>query len=138
LWSQLLQHWQPVGYMEDICVQKIAICLWKDRRALLWELRQQREAVRVEWAVRRDANPFSDSLSEAGSESSAVDPEMPPEILIGQEMPALHELTLLIRYGSANHHQLQQTITFLKELQGERKEKSAAAGISVSVKEEKH
>ncbi|HET7208130.1 MAG TPA: hypothetical protein VFI95_16255 [Terriglobales bacterium] len=121
------QVWEPEGYREELCVQQIAICRWKQRRALLWELRQQREASRLEWGLRQktEAGPLNWSL-ETTSEPYGIGGEPPPEILVGNEMPAPGDLSLLIRYDTNIHRQLQQATAYLKELQRERKDKSVA------------
>jgi hypothetical protein len=105
-----------------MCVQQIAICRLKQRRALLWELRQQREASRLEWGLRQKTKNESWSFN-AGSESSLLGEEPPAEILVGNEMPDPHDLTLLIRYDANIRQQLKQTTVYLKELQ-----QRAAAG----------
>ncbi len=38
LLDQLRQEYNPVGVMEDLCVQRIAVCFWRERRALRSEM----------------------------------------------------------------------------------------------------
>ena len=133
LLSRLWHSWRPVGHEEEACVEEIAICRWKKRRGLLWEFRQQREASRFEWAARQKTENLSSDWSPESREPSAVAGE-PPEILIGNEMPAPDDLSLIIRYDAAADRQEHRAIAHLQKLQREREEKSTAA--SISTKEE--
>ncbi|HET7442565.1 MAG TPA: hypothetical protein VFJ47_14775 [Terriglobales bacterium] len=44
LLNQLRQEYKPVGIMEDLCVQRIAVCFWRERRALRSEMGEVQRA----------------------------------------------------------------------------------------------
>jgi|SRR5690242_5199997 len=124
LMKELWQHFEPVGTSEAILVQQIAIGLWRERQGLRWEIAQKAAA---SWFVPVSASEEDSDLQEREREPT------PREILLGEKMPDIDRLDLIIRYQAANDRRLHRAFTHLERLQRSRKGEYVPAPISVSV-----
>jgi len=149
----LYEHFQPVGYLEAHCVEELAVCLLKKRRALRWEIFQQRQAppffafgyaahlvsAKTKLArmlgVRQLNEPkvIEPHKSELARESPGENQSAPPTSVPGEPIPAGDVLITIVRYESANDRKFHRMILYLERLQRERKGEKLPAPISVSV-----
>ena len=107
--SELFQHLlddlrrdlKPVGTQEDLVVQNIGICYWRERRALQFEAGTMQER-------------FSGESVHLRRIVSGKEP--------GQlRLPNARDMDRLLRYGTANNKQLEQLYSRLERLQVARK-----------------
>ena len=95
LLSSLCRDLSPVGILEEMMVEKIAVCWWRQKRAL------RREAVAMKGAV--------------GSDRLEVDFEDPLSV------PAGEELDKILRYETSINRQMIYAISQLERMQQARK-----------------
>jgi hypothetical protein len=121
LFNALRQNLAPVGTLEEILVEKIAICCWRQKRALRWEAE-----ILSRGFLRRSDSAFWN----------------PPETLSGIELekvtghrtlPATEELDRVLRYDTSIHRQLAYAISQLERLQRARKGEHVPAPVSVQL-----
>jgi len=149
-------HFEPVGYLEAHCVEELAVCLLKNRRALRWEIFQQRQApplISFESKVlvanaraklrqllmdrqvneRKDTLPDNSELSPKSSVTAHSEDQLASPNAVGEPIPPGDSLSTIIRYGTANDRKFHRMIVYLERLQRERKGEYVPAPISVSV-----
>ena len=115
LLTMLLEDRKPVGVLEEVLVERIAVCLWRLKRALQYEV----GTMRVRY--------FDPQLS-LMSKIEYLTPcyrhlRLPP----GQEMD------LLLRYETTFHRQLISTFNQLERLQRTRRGEHVPAPVTVQV-----
>jgi hypothetical protein len=101
LLSDLVDELQPQGRLQSLCVQRIAVCYWRLRRAYRFEAQSLRHQRKEEFS------PFE----ELAQNIAGRKPEPFARILPYQE-----QITLLVRYESMIDRQLNKAMTQLQKL----------------------
>jgi hypothetical protein len=115
----------PVGVLEEMLVEKIAVCWWRQRRAL------QSEAGLIERAfVAEESNKVSEGLVRffGGSDKSERG-----TIKDHLRLPLGNDLDRILRYETTIQRQLIQAINQLERLQRMRRGENIPAPISVQL-----
>ncbi|MHC4444748.1 MAG: hypothetical protein ACYTF1_19070 [Planctomycetota bacterium] len=102
LLSDLVDELQPAGRRQSLCVQRIAVCYWRLRRAYRFEaqsLKRQRQ---------EEFSPFE----ELAQTVAGRNPQPFARIL-----PYEHQMKLLVRYETMIDRQLNKAMTQLQKLQ---------------------
>jgi hypothetical protein len=113
----------PVGALEEMLVEKIAVCWWRQKRALKCEggLVRQRVLTESDSGLRNAIQrKFPDSL-----DAQALDDQL--------SLPLSVDLDRILRYETANQRQLAYAINQLERLQRARKGEHVPAPVSVQV-----
>ena len=114
----------PVGKLEEMMVEKIAVSWWRLQRALRFEAQAiQREAPenRTVYQAWQFGKPTSDHSDADASKSKSL------------SLPAEEELNRILRYDAASNRQLYQAINQLERLQRARKGEHVPAPVNVQV-----
>lgn len=103
--NDLHRDWKPIGRMEEIHVDRLAILLWQQRRALQWERRIIREQFFVQ--------------------PNVIDAELQKALGLGEvendlPLPAGAKFDLLIRYQTTIQSQIRFVLDQLERVQGRR------------------
>jgi hypothetical protein len=112
--TDLHRNCKPIGRMEEIHVDRLAILLWQQRRALQWERRIIRDQFLVQPKV--------------------IDPELQKALGLGEvendlPLPAGAKFDLLIRYQTTIQSQIRFVLDQLERVQGRRvKNPESSAG----------
>jgi hypothetical protein len=117
----LRQDLEPVGMLEEMLVEKIAICIWRLARVL-----------RCENAEIRRNFAFKPSILDLPGPLEGNNPEL-DAIRSHLSLPHKESMDRLMRYESSNNRQLFQAINQLERLQRQRKGDLVPAPISVEV-----
>ncbi len=155
LLSALRQDREPMGVMEDMWVEKIAVCWWRQKRALHSEavlVRAQREpelhqqifeAVKTVEEVMRNrmARMKRQEAGEGVEQDDEKDREHDEEEISDHcesmkdwySLPLGDELDRIIRYETAIQRQLLNAINQLERLQRARKGEHVPAPVSVQL-----
>ena len=120
LLCRLQQDLEPVGILEEILVEKIAICYWRLARVL----RSENAEIRRNFAFKPSVLEFPDPL-ETHPELDAIRSHL--------SLPGKEAMEKLMRYESSNNRQLFQAVNQLERLQRQRKGELVPAPISVEV-----
>ncbi len=96
LLAQLIDELKPVGILEDMLVEKIAVSYWRLRRAL-----------------RAEAGEITDNIRDFRRYSYPTDPAT-------LALPSSRDTLKIVRYQNAIERQLHRAITELKRLQEHR------------------
>lgn len=106
LLGDLARDLEPAGKLEEMLVEKIAVCWWRQQRALRFEARMINEE----------------------SESTAI-------VGDGEEfsLPLERDLNRILRYEASIQHQLVHAINQLERMQRARKGEHVPAPVSVQV-----
>ncbi|MHC4444772.1 MAG: hypothetical protein ACYTA5_19415, partial [Planctomycetota bacterium] len=102
LLSDLVDELQPEGRLQSLCVQRIAVCYWRLRRAYRFEAQS---------LIRQREDEFS-PFEELARSVSGRKPEPFARIL-----PYEKQMTLIVRYESMIDRQLNKAMTQLQKLQ---------------------
>jgi hypothetical protein len=113
----------PKGALEEILVEKIAICLWRLKRALRCEA----------GVVKRQNMPSMSSELERLSLMATGQLEESSDIREDLSLPDVTSLNKILRYETAVHRQLAYAINQLERLQRARKGETLPAPISVQL-----
>jgi hypothetical protein len=127
LLRSLRQDIQPVGTREEILVEKIAICCWRQKRVLRCEA-----AISV-----RQTLDFG--LAMAGYERMGIHGD---RVSLREYdghlcIPEGNDLDRILRYDTANNRQLYQALNELERLQRARKGEHVPAPIAVQLSTDK-
>ncbi len=103
--NDLHRNWKPIGRMEEIHVDRLAILLWQQRRALQWE----RRIIRDQFFV----------------QPNVIDAELQKALGLGEveydlPLPAGPKFDLLIRYQTTIQSQIRFVLDQLERLQRRR------------------
>jgi hypothetical protein len=108
----------PVGTLENMLVEKIAICQWRQNRCLCFEA----GVIRKQFAQPNfDQDSFND----------------PIKIRDYLRLPSDKDLDRMLRYETANNRQLAYAINELERLQRARKGEHVPAPVSIQVSSDK-
>lgn len=121
LWTMLLEDRKPIGVLEEILVERIAVCLWRLKRAVQYEA----GTVMLRY---RDAKLGLKSKGASDSEIESLTPW-----LLHLRLPEGKDLDLLLRYETTVHRQLLSTLSQLERLQRARAEEHVPAPLTVQV-----
>lgn len=108
----LNRDYAPVGALEEVLVQKIAVCWWREKRALPCEVA----------LVRRS---FLDLDFESNEERALIRDH--------PLLPSYEDLERILRYETAIHRQMVYSISQLERLQRARKGEHIPAPVSVQL-----
>lgn len=128
LLRRLHQDIVPVGVLEEMLVEKIAVCLWRQRRAL------QCEAGLIECAF-VPAVPLKPLFDDEDLEKfweRSDNPKREP-IRNHLRLPLGNGLDQILRYDTTIQRQFNQTINQLERLQRMRKGENVPAPVSVQL-----
>jgi len=125
LCSDIREHYQPVGWLEEFLVEKIAVLSWRLRRSLHSERGLIAKALATHGYNLQESRASSLPEAEAAPSSS---PEM-DAITDHLLLPSMEELDRLLRYEALLNRQLNQAFAELERLQTLRKEDSAPVNV---------
>ena len=133
LHSALILDLAPVGMLEELLVEKIAVCWWRQKRALRWEgelaSRPSKELIN---AIKEGNEIFR----RAGIGEVEIDEKMDSWAGYAKDRPSLHsgaEMDRILRYETTIQRQLVYAINQLERLQRARKGEHVPAPVSVQV-----
>jgi hypothetical protein len=141
----------PVGALEEILVEKIAVCWWRQKRALQCEagLVRKRFAAEVKDVARREmvfadvteseALPDNEEEFDDDGERSEIKralEDLDP-VMDNLRLPRGAELDRILRYETTVQRQLAYAIDQLERLQRSRKGEHVPAPVSVQVSSDK-
>ncbi len=132
LWDSLRGDLAPVGVLEEMLVEKIAVCLWRQKRALQCEVglvRQQFAKAAFDVWVAEMEEPV-EGEEEPFNEDGPKDQEPITDDL---RLPQGAELDRILRYEATIQRQLVYAINQLERLQRARKGEHVPAPVSVQV-----
>jgi hypothetical protein len=119
--TQLREDCKPVGVLEEIMVERIAVCLWRLKRALQYEVGTMQLRYIGEQA----------SLKSKGTTDSEM--EFLAPCFHHLRLPQGQEMDLLLRYETTFHRQLVSTLNQLERLQRARTGEHVPAPLAVQV-----
>jgi hypothetical protein len=125
------EHYQPVGWLEELRVEEIAFSIWRRRRALRWESGMASKAL----AQHNHERLQSRTLESANSDSIAAGDEEMAALTDHLFLPSREELDGLLRYEGMNHRHLNHAIGELERLQTLRKGGSTRADLDLATKQ---
>ena len=120
LLAQLEQDLQPVGILEQMQVERIAVCYWRLKRAARAEVGEIRKRIADDGWVEED---------ELDTEDDSELEEVPPHL----NLPDTNEMNKILRYENSTNRQLQQAINQLERLQRRRKGAMVARPMTVEM-----
>ena len=129
LYAALRVHYQPLDFLEELWVEKIAVWSWRLRRLLRCESGQISRAL-------AEHNHETKQLSAADSGELALPALSSPEIDAITDhlfLPPKEELDKLLRYEAMINKQLNHAIAELERLQRRGNGESVPAPISVDI-----
>jgi hypothetical protein len=129
LYAALRAHYQPIDFLEELFVEKIAVWSWRLRRLLRCESGQIARAL-------AEHNHEIKQLSAADSGELELPALSSPEIDAITDhlfLPPKAELDKLLRYEAMINKQLNHAIAELERLQRRRSGESVPAPISVDI-----
>jgi hypothetical protein len=112
LLNALYDDYEPVGACEEMLVETIAVCCWRERRALRCEAGSVRRA-------------FLESDFETDIERGSIRDHL--------RLPSGRDLDRILRYETAIQHKLAHAFNQLERLQRARKGERIPAPVSVQV-----
>ena len=121
LWTMLLEDRKPIGVLEEILVERIAVCFWRLKRALQYE----GGTMKLRY---RDAQLGLKSKGALDSEMESLTPW-----LLHLRLPQGKEMDLLLRYETTIRRELTSTLNELERLQRARTGEHVPAPLSVQV-----
>jgi len=121
LLTRLREDREPVGVLEEVLVDRIAVCLWRLKRVLEFEAGTMQKRYRK--AEREMPSEFT----------SNTDTTSLTWCFLDLRLPEPHEMNLLIRYETTNQRQLAFALTQLERLQRARKGEHIAAPVAVQI-----
>jgi hypothetical protein len=121
LLASLLEDLKPVGAMEEILVERIAVCLWRLKRVLQYEV----GTMQVRY------NGPEASLKASGTSDSEI--EFLTAAFRHLRLPQGQEMDLLLRYETTFHRQLLSTLNQVERLQRARTGERIPAPLTVQV-----
>lgn len=128
LFRVISEYYEPVGFLEELWVSKIAICMWRTRRVLRYEAGN----IAMALAQRRfnlqgpDLMKLFDHVPSSAEINAIVD---------HLSLPQRSETDLIIRYGTMLDKELRNAVAELDKLQARRKERAAVAQMNMSGQE---
>ena len=128
-YAALREDSRPIGFREELCVERLAISSWRQRRLLRFERGQ----------VTRSLAEHSHDLEQSKKESSEhpeLAPLSNPELDLLTDhflLPSKEEVDKLLRYEAMINKQLNQALAELERLQRRRNGESVPAPISVEI-----
>ncbi len=129
LYAALREHYQPLAFLEELWVEKIAVWSWRLRRLVRCESGQIARAL-------AEHNHEIKQLSAADSGELELPALSSPEIDAITDhlfLPPKDELDKLLRYEAMINKQLNHAIAELERLQRRRNGESVPAPISVDI-----
>jgi len=129
LYAALREHYQPLDFLEELWVEKIAVWSWRLRRLVRCESGQIARAL-------AEHNHEIKQLSAADSGELELPALSSPEIDAITDhlfLPPKEELDKLLRYEAMINKQLDHAIAELERLQRRRNGESVPAPISVDI-----
>jgi hypothetical protein len=125
LLRELRDDLQPVGAVEEMLVEKIAVCWWRQQRALRCEAELVRRA-----SVHEERSDLEKSLDSIGGGEWNAERETIQDHL---SLPLGLDLDRILRYETTIAHQLTHAINQLERLQRARKGEHVPAPVSVQL-----
>ena len=119
LLAALREDLAPVGALEEILVEKIAVCQWRQNRALRWEATLTRLTVGNEAPTIYRAPQFRRPESEKANARL--------------NLPLDDRLDRILRYETSSHRQLVYAINQLERIQRTRKGEHVPAPVNVQL-----
>jgi hypothetical protein len=118
----------PVGILEEMVVEKIAVCWWRQKRALRCEAGLVGRALAEYYKRRQEVENF---LRRRGHEQEADSrqDETPDHL----SLPEVSEMDRILRYETTIQRQLAHAINQLERLQRARKGEHVPAPVHVQV-----
>jgi hypothetical protein len=112
------EYFQPVGYLEDLLVQKVGVCLWREKRGYLSEA----------GAIARQAMTIGGELDRMFAAPHPGD-QRP------RDYPRLpgNEIDRILRYLTSIQRELASTLNLLERLQRARKGELVPSPVAVQV-----
>jgi hypothetical protein len=126
LLTGLRQDLAPVGTLEEMMVEKIAVCWWRQKRVLSCEA----GLVRLAFVPDLDHEQLLTSLERQGL--LVPTPEL-AAIKDHLRLPSSDDVDRILRYETANNRQLVYAINQLERLQRARKGEQIPAPVSLQV-----
>jgi hypothetical protein len=117
LYADVRKHYQPLGWLEELWVEKIAVCSWRLRRLVRCESGQIARALAGHSYELQQSK--ADDLAEPASAPSS-NPEM-DALTDHLFLPEKEELDKLLRYEAMITRQLNHAIAELERIQARRK-----------------
>ncbi len=130
LYAALREHYEPVGLLEALWVEKIAVWSWRLRRLIRCESGQIARALAEHSYDLQQSKADSDQPGSAPSTSAEMD-SMTDYLFL----PAKEDLDKLLRYEAMINKQLNQAIAELERLQGRRKGESSRGNLGPFAKQ---
>jgi hypothetical protein len=124
LMEGLLRDRAPIGALEDVLVEKIAVCLWRQKRAL------RCEAGLIGRAFAPDRNEFEEDLAATFGNKPNLEREAIQDHL---RVPLGNDLDRVLRYETTIQRHLTGALNQLERLQRARKGEHVPAPVSVQV-----
>ena len=118
LYTNVHKHYQPVGWLEELWVEKTAVWSWRLRRLIRCESGQIARALAGHSYELQESR--ADDLAEPESATPSSNPEM-DALTDHLFLPEKEELDKLLRYEAMINRQLNHAIAELERVQARRK-----------------
>jgi hypothetical protein len=125
------EHYHPVGWLEEVRVEEIAVLSWRRRRLLRWENGM------IAKALAAHSYALQESITSSLEEPEAVPSSSPEMDAITDHLflPSKEELDKMLRYEALLNRQLNHALAELERLQTRRKEGSTPANLGYIAKQ---
>lgn len=127
-YAALRQHYQPLGFLEELWIEKIAVLSWRLRRLMRFESGQIARALAEHSHDIKQAVEDSEELKLQALSSPEID-----SITDHLFLPSKEESDKLLRYEVMINKQLNHAIAELERLQTRRNEGSVSALIGAEI-----
>jgi hypothetical protein len=117
----------PIGMLEEMLVEKVAVCLWRQKRALKCEAGMVRRGF-----VPEPSRPFDDLTALLDLARPTPNPEL-EAIREHLSLPLGADLDLILRYEKAIQRELAYVLNQLERLQRARKGEHVPAPVNVQI-----